>query len=111
MSKKPVQARGLDGDHISEPITASEAFKRSSASGAKRSNGLNYKLTIRRVYNIIKVAADKGADEVTFKAPSFVLDGCIGDPIVLARQIKARLTELGYRVSRTDDTLQISWGG
>lgn len=100
---------GLDGDHASAPISASDAYARSTAGEAKRSQGLNYKLTIRRVYKIIETAADKGATEMTFQSPSFVLDGCLGDPIILAKQIKAKLVALGYKVKRTEDTLKISW--
>ena len=101
--------KGLDGDNTSPPISASEARSRSAVGEAKRSEGLNYKLTIRRVYKIIETAADKGATELTFQAPSFVLDGCLGDPIVLAKQIKSKLQSLGYNVKRNEDTLKITW--
>lgn len=100
---------GLDGDHVAAPISAADAYARSIAGEARRSEGLNYKLTIRRVYKIIETAADKGATELTFQAPSFVLDGCLGDPIVLAKQIKTKLVSLGYKVKRNEDTLKIRW--
>lgn len=109
MKRSVLPDNGLDGDRVVKPISAQDALKRSKHGDPKNSQGLNYKLTIRRVYKIIETAADKGATELEFQAPSFVLDGCIGDPIVLARQIKARLVELGYTVKRTEDTLSISW--
>lgn len=101
--------KGLDGDHTRNPISAKEARNRSLQGEARRSEGLNYKLTIKRVYRLIEAAADKGASEMEFTAPHFVLDGCLGDPIVLAKQIKARLVQLDYNVTRTDDKLLIKW--
>ena len=103
---------GFDGDHqTSTPITAEQARKktRSNARPGTSARNQNYSLTIKRLYKIIENAAENGADSLTFKAPSFVLDGCIGDPIVLARQLKARLIDIGYRVRREKDTLYISW--
>ena len=44
-----------------------------------------------------------------FEAPRFVLDGCVGDPIVLARQLKSKLIELGFHVERNVHTLYITW--
>lgn len=103
---------GFDGDHQSAvPITAAQARSKTAKNLHKHSasGSINYTLTIRRLYKIIENASENGADSLTFKAPSFVLDGCLGDPIVLARQLKARLIELGYRVRREDATLLISW--
>jgi len=102
---------GFDGDHQRvAPITASQARIRTQKNFKKQNKGnTNYQLTIKRLYKIIENAAENGADSLTFKAPSFVLDGCIGDPIILARQIKARLIEIGYKVKREKDTLYISW--
>ena len=97
-------------DHAREkPISASEARKRTTSGDARRSEGLNYKLTIKRVYKIIENASDKGAQELDFHALSFVLDGCLGDNILLAKQIKARLEQLGYKVKRDEHKLKISW--
>lgn len=92
-----------------KPISASEALKRTNAGEARKSEGINYKLTIKRVYKIIENAADKGAKELEFHAPSFVLDGCLGDSILLAKQIKSRLQALGYKVKRDEHKLKISW--
>ena len=103
--------QGFDGDHQrTTPITAAQARLKTEKNSHKNKNNTNYSLTIKRLYKIIENAAENGADNLTFKAPAFVLDGCIGDPIVLARQLKARLVEIGYRVKRDKDTLLISWG-
>ena len=102
---------GFDGDRqTTVPITASQARDRATKNQIKKSKDVNYTLTIKRLYKIIEGAAEQGNDSLTFKAPAFVLDGCIGDPIILARQLKARLIELGYKVTRAADTLLVSWG-
>ena len=102
---------GFDGDHQDiKPLTASQARSKTTKTTQKRSKDINYNLTLRRLYRIIKNATENGCEEITFKAPSFVLDGCIGDPIILARQLKARFVELGYSVRRQNDTLLIKWG-
>jgi hypothetical protein len=102
---------GFDGDkQNSRPITASQArSKANSTPASRKSKDTNYNLTIRRLYKIIENASNNGVTTITYKAPSFVLDGCIGDPIILARQLKSKLTELGYKVRRTNATLLISW--
>ena len=101
---------GLDGKHnSSKPITASEARSLAKVTASNKSKNVNYSLTIRRLYKIISNAIESGADSVTFHTPDFVLDGCIGDPIILARQLKRRLVELGYNVHREHTTLLIDW--
>lgn len=70
---------------------------------------LNYALTLRRLMRLIESASRNGHDSLVFDAPRFVLDGCVGDPIVLARQLKSKLVELGYRVERNISVLTISW--
>ena len=58
---------------------------------------------------LIESASRNGNNMFEFEAPRFVLDGCVGDPIVLARQLKSKLIELGYTVERNVHTLYISW--
>ena len=70
---------------------------------------LNYALTLRRLMRLIESASRNGNNMFEFEAPRFVLDGCVGDPIVLARQLKSKLIELGYKVERNVHTLYISW--
>jgi hypothetical protein len=70
---------------------------------------LNYALTLRRLMRLIESASRNGHESLEFEAPRFVLDGCVGDPIVLARQLKSKLAELGYRVERKVSTLSIHW--
>jgi hypothetical protein len=70
---------------------------------------LNYALTLRRLMRLIESASRNGHESLEFEAPRFVLDGCVGDPIVLARQLKSKLVELGYHVERNVNTLVIRW--
>jgi hypothetical protein len=74
-----------------------------------RAADMNYALTLRRLMRLIESAARNGHDHLEFDAPRFVLDGCVGDPIVLARQLKAKLSELGYTVRRDVSHLSIRW--
>ena len=70
---------------------------------------LNYALTLRRLLRLIESASKNGNNMFEFEAPRFVLDGCVGDPIVLARQLKSKLIELGFHVERNVHTLYITW--
>jgi len=92
-------------------LTASEACNRSK--NAQKNNGtadeINYSLTLRRVLDLIRIESEQGRQKMVFVAPCYVIDGCLANPIVLAKQIKARLTELGYNVDRKEELLIISW--
>lgn len=88
-------------------LTAAQARQLSQKN--EKSKDVNYTLTIKRLLKIIRASAIQGNTSMQFTAPSFVLDGCIGDPILLARQLKKRLEQLGYRVQRKQDRLTISW--
>jgi hypothetical protein len=92
-----------------EPISAHAA--RGLAVRNKEHNTLNYSLAIRQVYDLIRSAAESGNDVLFFSAPSFVHGGTICDPILLARQIKAKLSapDLGFKVVRDDNELTIRW--
>lgn len=93
-----------------EPFSAEEARERSRQRKQRAKGGdLNFSLTIKRLYRIIEAHSAKGDTSLVFRAPSFVLDGCIADPIILAKQIKVRLSDLGYKVKRDQDVLSISW--
>ena len=91
------------------PISAQAARK--LASQKKTNSNLNYTLTIKRIFNYIKIAADKGDTQLEFTAPSIVSGGTACDSILLARQIKAKLTspELGFVVERKDDHIIVNW--
>jgi hypothetical protein len=88
-------------------ITAGEAS--ALCRRKERSRDVNYTLTLRRLMRVIDTSARNGSEGLVFEAPTFVVDGCLGDPIVLARQLKARLTQAGYIVTRNNSTLSISW--
>ncbi len=103
-------ASELLGKQVSRPIKAKEA---QSLAKKFHTPGLdiNYALTIRRVYDIIRAAATRGDTVLVYNTPSYVMDGTVCDPIFLARQIKAKLSskESGFKVSRNDNELTISW--
>lgn len=88
-------------------LTASQA--RALMLKPPKAADLNYALTLRRLMRLIESASRNGNNMFEFEAPRFVLDGCVGDPIVLARQLKSKLIELGYTVERNVHTLYISW--
>lgn len=88
-------------------LTASQARKLSQRKDKVKD--VNYSLTIKRLLGVIRSSAIQGHTSIDFTAPSFVLDGCLGDPILLARQLKKRLEQLGYKVERRQDQLKISW--
>ena len=98
-----------DLDKTGVPITAAEAQK--LVSDQQKPNTLNYSLTIRRVFEYIRAAAGRGDTRLHFQAPSYVMGGTVCDPILLARQVKKRLTapSLGFKVVRDGDNLEISW--
>lgn len=99
---------GFDGDHqLIKPIDASSARELYKKKRSKKDT--NYELTIHRLYKIIETNASQGFDSMEFVAPSFVVDGSLADPIVLARKIKKKLESLGYTVERNGEKLLISW--
>lgn len=95
-----------------EEISASAAYTRSKT-GAKGgfagNNDTNYTLTLARLFETIKRESDAGKKRIAFMAPLFVMDGTLADPVLLAKQIKVKLTRLGYDVDRSGDMLHISW--
>jgi hypothetical protein len=88
-------------------IRASEARKLCQRTDYKKD--INYNLTFNRLMKIIENSAKQGKEYIEFETPSFVLDGSLADPILLARQLKKRLTQLEYNVSRENNKLLISW--
>lgn len=96
-----------------EEISANSAYARSSANGSAylgtKSVDTNYTLTMTRLFETIKRESDAGKRRIAFLAPRFVMDGTLADPVLLAKQIKAKLVRLGYEVDRFGDTLHISW--
>ena len=97
-----------------EPISASEALSRSKGEKTRSATGadaddINYSLTLGRLYETIRQESDNQRSKIAFIAPRFILDGCLADPILLAKQLKAKLMTLGYAVERDGDTLYISW--
>lgn len=96
------------------PISASEAFAKSKGFVEKSADGrdaddINFSLTIARVFDIIRAETQTGKTQTVFIAPLFVMDGCLTEPIKLAKQVKAHLVGLGYDVQRDDESLTISW--
>lgn len=88
-------------------LTAAEARK--LADRTEEKTNVNYTLTLNRLMKIIEIESKNGMMYMEFETPSFVLDGSLADPILLARQLKARLKELGYDVKRSEHKLKISW--
>jgi hypothetical protein len=91
------------------PALISAAQARQLMARPPKAADLNYALTLRRLMRLIESASRNGHDSLEFDAPRFVLDGCVGDPIVLARQLKSKLVQLGYLVERNVSTLMIRW--
>lgn len=99
---------GFDGDHQrKEPLPASKA--RELSDKKRKPKDKNYELVIHRLYKLIENTAAQGFDSLEFTAPKFVLDGSIADPILLARKLKAKLVNLGYKVERNGEKLTIEW--
>ena len=97
-----------------EPISASDAFSRSRGEKKNSPDGtdaddINFTLTIARLFETIRQESEKGVKKIAFIAPRFIMDGCLADPIILAKQMKVRLLTLGYAVEREGDTLFVSW--
>lgn len=88
-------------------ISADEARRLSARKEEKKDT--NFTLTLYRVMRLVRIASKNGQTFLEFEAPSFVLDGSLADPIVLARQLKARFKELGYKVKRNECRLKIDW--
>ena len=97
-----------------DSIAASEALSRSRGEKTRSATGtdaddINYSLTLGRLFETIRQESDNGKQKIAFIAPRFILDGCLADPTLLAKQLKAKLMTLGYAVEREDDKLFISW--
>lgn len=97
-----------------DEINAKSAYTRSK--GFNNDNKLNYTaedinytLTIKRLFETIKNESSKGKRRIAFITPKYVMDGTLTNPIKLAKQIKVKLTRIGYDVDRYDDVLHISW--
>jgi hypothetical protein len=88
-------------------IKAGDARKLAQRTDHKKD--INYNLTFNRLMIIIENSAKQGKQFIEFETPSFVLDGSLADPIILARQLKKRLTQLDYTVKRDNNKLFISW--
>lgn len=91
-------------------LTAKEAYALAEQrQRARNADEINYNLTIKRVMNEIKDAAENGKTHLAWVAPEYVLDGTSTDPILLARQVRVRLSELGYHARRDGATVFIDW--
>ena len=97
-----------------EEINANEAYSRSRGTHRgvddRDSDDINFTLTMNRLFEIIRNVSDEKQKFVAFPAPRFVMDGCLADPVKLAKQMKVHLIKLGYRVERHIAMLYISWG-
>ena len=97
-----------------DSIVASEALSRSKGEKTRSATGtdaddINYTLTLSRLFETIRQESDDGKQKIAFIVPRFILDGCLTEPVLLAKQLKAKLMTLGYAVEREDDKLYISW--
>ena len=97
-----------------DSIAASEALSRSKGEKTRSATGtdaddINYSLTLSRLFETIRQESDNGKQKIAFIAPRFILDGCLTEPTLLAKQLKSKLLTLGYAVEREDDKLYISW--
>lgn len=97
----------LNTDPPQAMLTAEEARRLAARNEDKKD--VNYTLTLRRLMRIIESESKLGRTLLEFQAPSFVLDGSLADPILLARQLKARLKQLGYKVKRVEEHITIEW--
>ena len=94
-------------EHPASMISADDARKLASRNDVK--SNINYNLTLNRLMKIIESSARQGQEFIEFETPSFVLDGSLADPILLARQLKKKLLSMGYKVTRNESHLIISW--
>ena len=73
-------------EHPASMISADDARKLASRNDVK--SNINYNLTLNRLMKIIESSARQGQEFIEFETPSFVLDGSLADPILLARQLQ-----------------------
>ena len=97
----------MNNEENSKLIHADNAFELTVKK--EKNKNQNYILTLNRLMKIIENTAKQGHLGLEFEAPSFVLDGCLGDKIKLARQLKKKLISLDYKVKRHEGKLDISW--
>jgi hypothetical protein len=93
---------------------ASEAYAQSRGRVERSADGrdaddVNFTLTINRLFETIRSESEQHRRTVAFVPPRFVPDGCLADPVLLAKQIKSALVGMGYAVERDGDKLYISW--
>ena len=88
-------------------FSASEAFKLSQKKN--KINDVNLNLVLKRLFKIIKIAAENGFENVEFTTPSFIPDGSLENPEQLAKKIKSKLKKLGYKIEIDGKNLNIFW--
>lgn len=98
----------FDESRSSRPVLTAEGA-RSLTKKRTDNNNRNFEIMLKRIYKMIETRAADGCDELEYNMPSFILDGTICDPIVLAAKIQHKLISLGYDVQRTNSTIFISW--
>lgn len=98
----------MNSFRASEAYTQSNGANKRSADG-RTADDINYTLTINRLFETIRQESKNGKKRLAFISPQFVLDGCLAEPVLLAKQIKTTLITMGYAVERDDETLYISW--
>ncbi len=93
-------------------LSAREAYSKAKEVGpGERARAVdhNYNLEIKRVMAMIRAAMNKGKVQIAYSVPWLVMDGTSANQVLLARQIKKRLEQLGYFVRRRNFDLYIDW--
>lgn len=98
----------FDSSQSDRPILTAEGARALTKKRTTLKNH-NFDITLRRIYKMIEVRAKEGHEEMRYTVSSFVLDGTICDPIMLAHQLQKKLCSIGYEVVREDSTLFIAW--
>jgi hypothetical protein len=97
----------MDFNPTDSLFTADQAREASSLKNKR--NDVNFKLTLFRLMKLIESSARNGTDFLIFEVPRFILDGSLADNLLLARQLKKKLEQLGYQVKKKEHVLTIKW--
>lgn len=93
-------------------FSAADALRTSKKVGvgfSATADNLNYTLTLKRVLGSIKASSERGERKLAYVIPWFIIDGTTANQNLLAKQVKARLVQLGYMVQRDGHRLYIDW--
>jgi hypothetical protein len=71
---------------------------------------INFDLAMKQVEHVVKQASENGYCSIRYKVPKFIPGGYVMNSELVARQIKRKMIEYGYKSYRVQkDVVHIEW--